>query len=215
MTLLEVIKQEFAEDIEQGKLKFGYNDLKKIYDKLQNCDEFFECHLILNEMPYVLRTIDNVVTNKMVNTHVLYEGNEYTGSAYLNDISLTHIRYDPADINVPVYDGCTISLTPIMYDPADINVPVYDGCTISPYNPENFKPLRKILLHHDVEQTKLIDGRFQERLSENEMREKLHKKLDDLLDNTKKYETKGMRGIMLRGLFNYKTPNKAKRVDYK
>lgn len=195
MTLLEVIKQEFAEDIEQGKLKFGYNDLKKIYDKLQNCDEFFECHLILNEMPYVLRTIDNVVTNKTVNTHVLYEGNEYTGSAYLNDISLTPIMYDPADINVPVYDGCTIS--PVMY------------------NPENFKPLRKILLHYDVEQTKLIDGRFQERLSENEMREKLHKKLDDLLDNTKKYETKGMRGIMLRGLFNYKTPDKAKRVDYK
>lgn len=195
MTLLEVIKQEFAEDIEQGKLKFEYNDLKKIYDKLQNCDEFFECHLILIQMPCVNRIIDNVVTTKMVNTHELYEGNKYTGSTYLKDISLTSIIYDPADINVAVLDGCSIS--PVMY------------------NPENFAPLRKISLRYDIEQTRLIDGRFQERLTEKEMREKLHRQLDDLLDNPKKYEPKGKRGIMLRGLFNYKTPDKAKSVDYK
>lgn len=195
MTLLEVIKNEFAEDIEQGKLKFGYNDLNKIYYKLQNCDEFYECHLILNEMPYVLRTIDNVVTNKMVNTHALYEGNKYTGATYLNDISLTPTMYDPSEIGKEVLDGCSIS--PVMY------------------KPENLMLFRRITLNYELGQTKLLDGRFQERLSENEMREKLHRRLDSLLDDNKKYEPKGIRGIMLRGVFNFTTPDKAKCVDYK
>ena len=194
MTLLEVIKNEFAEDIERGKTKFGYNDLNKIYYKLQNCDEFYECHLILNEVPYVPKT-NGDITVKMVNTHALYEGNKYTGATYLNDISLTPTMYDPSEIGKEVLDGCSIS--PVMF------------------KPENFMPFRKITLNYELEQTKLLDGRFQERLSENEMREKLHRRLDSLLDNNKKYESKGFRRIMLRGVFNFTTPEKAKCVDYK
>jgi hypothetical protein len=194
MNLLEVIKNEFAEDIERGKTKFGYNDLKKIYYKLQNCDEFYECHLILNEMPYVPKTYGDIGV-KMVNNHTLYEGNKYTGATYLNDISLTPTMYDPSEIGKEVLDGCSIS--PVMY------------------KPENFTPYRRITLNYELEQTKLLDGRFQDILSENEMREKLHRRLDSLLDDNKKYEPKGIRRIMLRGVFNFTTPEKTKCVDYK
>jgi hypothetical protein len=184
MTLSEVIKQEFGQEIEHGKLEFGYDDLIKIHDKLQNCDEFFECHLIISDRVTYEKMVNGVATFMCANTHCLFEGNIYSGAQYLYQISLS----------------------PIMYDPNTICSPVLYGCTLTPtvYSPENFKPYRKVILQYDM-----VEG-----ISHGELRRTLHQKLDDLLDEPKKYEPTGMRSIMLRGLFKFKTPDNAKRVNY-
>ncbi len=88
----------------------------------------------------------------------------------------------------------SFSLTPTMYDPENWMKPIKDGCTVTPtmYNPETFEPYKKIILNVDVEN--MVDNSDGSRVY-------LHKMLDKILDNPKKYEPKGTRGILVRGIF--------------
>lgn len=88
----------------------------------------------------------------------------------------------------------SISLTPTIYNPENWMKPIKDGCTITPtmYNPETFEPYKKIILNVDVEN---MTDNFKKG------RNKLHEILDKMLDNPVGYTPKGIRGIMVRGIF--------------
>lgn len=88
----------------------------------------------------------------------------------------------------------SFSLTPTMYDPINWMKPIKDGCTLTPtmYNPENFTPYKNIILNVNIEN--MVDNLNNDRIY-------LHKKLDEILDNPKEYEPKGVRGILVRGIF--------------
>ena len=79
--------------------------------------------------------------------------------------------------------------TPEMFDPKTLYVPVKNGACITPvqYDPITFMPHKQILLSVNVEQE--MD------------RKATHDLLDDILDNPKEYRVKGMRGILVRGIF--------------
>jgi hypothetical protein len=86
-----------------------------------------------------------------------------------------------------------IYLTPEMYDPSKILNPVKDGASISPvvYNPETFEPLKKIVLTFSPE------GQTTDEIRKQELRDLL----DKVLENPKEYESKGTRGVLIRGVF--------------
>jgi hypothetical protein len=94
----------------------------------------------------------------------------------------------------------SIYLTPEMYDPLKTLEPVKDGASISPtvYNPETFEPLKKIVLTFSPE------GQTTDEIRKQELRDLLNK----VLDNPKEYESKGTRGVLIRGVFEIVNDNR-------
>jgi len=96
----------------------------------------------------------------------------------------------------------SITLTPTMYNPESFRKPIKDGCVITPtiYNPEDFTPFKEIIIRFNVE--------AEPGITEEMKKEEIKRRLEDILNNPKDYETKGERGILIRGVFSEYTSDK-------
>ena len=92
----------------------------------------------------------------------------------------------------------SLSLTPELYNPDSIYDVVKDGAAITPtlYDPETFKPKRKIVLEFSPERKQdfVIND-------EDIVRLELHALLDKVLDDPDTFRVKGERGLLIRGIF--------------
>jgi hypothetical protein len=140
-----------------------------------NTDEFKECDsLEILEHPLVKDKNGEILTTSTVK---LSDVMTFKGKCYL--LSLT--------------------LTPEMYDPIKAFEPVKNGASISPtvYDPMTFEPRKHILLTWSPEMAQDLLGTN----NEGTLRNDIHKLLDDVLNNPEEYQTKGFRGVLVRGLF--------------
>jgi hypothetical protein len=89
-----------------------------------------------------------------------------------------------------------------MYDPTQLIKPVKNGAAMGPtiYDPSTFEPRKHILLTWTPEMAQVIYD-VSGGNDELKLRNDIHKLLDDVLDNPEEYKTKGVRGILVRGLF--------------
>ena len=150
-------------------------ELNKYKDIIKGCDEFAICDsLEILNFPAV---IGKNGKSYNVNTVKLSDLMEFKGRCYL----------------------LSLATTPEMYDPSKMCKPVKNGAAISPtvYDPITYEPLKKILLTFSPEmnQDLLVMGR------EETLRNNIYKLLDDVLTNPEEYQIKGVKGIMVRGLF--------------
>jgi hypothetical protein len=85
-----------------------------------------------------------------------------------------------------------------MYDPNQLLKPVKNGAAMGPtiYDLSTFEPRKHILLTWSPEIS--LDYGANDELT---LRNDIHKLLDDVLDNPEEYKTKGLRGVLVRGLF--------------
>jgi hypothetical protein len=92
----------------------------------------------------------------------------------------------------------SLSLTPEMYDPNSMTKIVKDGANISPtmYDPITFEPKKKILLEFSMDRPQ--DGVTNH---EEVIRQELHGLLDKVLNDPDTFRIKGVRGLLIRGLF--------------
>lgn len=193
MKLVELIKEKFGTRIENGETRFGYNDLVCISNELQNCEEFYYSRLIIYDASNGFIT-ENTGKVSIPTMHFLYNNNKYHDINYL----------------------CQISLSPSMYNLETIYQDVLDGCCITPvmYDIKTFTPYKKIVLNYSIEEFVKSNDSYHV-LTESEIRTKIHEKLDHILDNVKKYEPKGIRGINLRGKFNFTAGIGSEQTKYK
>ena len=93
----------------------------------------------------------------------------------------------------------SLALTPEMYDPNILLKPVKNGAAMGPtmYDPLTFIPRKHILLTWSPEMVQDVSGTKDELTLRND----IHKLLDDVLDNPEEYKTKGLRAVLVRGLF--------------
>jgi hypothetical protein len=107
----------------------------------------------------------------------------------------------------------SLGLTPEMYDPSRLLKPVKNGAAIGPtiYDPSTFEPRKHILLTWSPEMAQDVSGANDELTLRND----IHKLLDDVLDNPEEYKTKGLRGVLVRGLFEVIDNNDGSDVDRK
>ncbi|MCK9273397.1 hypothetical protein M0P65_07715 [Candidatus Gracilibacteria bacterium] len=99
----------------------------------------------------------------------------------------------------------SISLMPEMYDQKTWYEPVKDSIGISPtsYNPIDLSPTKRITIEFSPERKQDIHDIGDER-AKKEIREKLEK----VLENPKEYQVKGVRGILIRGIWKNVGDNK-------
>ena len=145
---------------------------------IKECDEFAKCDsLDILTMPFVKGVDDKIYS---ANTVKLSDLMEFKGRCYL----------------------LSLSLTPEMYDPTQLIKPVKNGAAMGPtiYDPSTFEPRKHILLTWTPEMAQVIYD-VSGANDELKLRNDIHKLLDDVLDNPEEYKTKGVRGIMVRGLF--------------
>ena len=143
---------------------------------IKECDEFAKCDsLDILTMPFVKGNDDKIYS---ANTVKLSDLMEFKGRCYL----------------------LSLGLTPEMYDPTQLIKPVKNGAAMSPtiYDPMTFEPRKHILLTWTPE---MAQDLFEGTNNEETLRNDIHKLLDDVLDNPEEYKTKGIRGILVRGLF--------------
>ena len=95
----------------------------------------------------------------------------------------------------------SLTLTPEMYDPTLMLKPVKDGAAIGPtvYDPITFEPKRQILLTYNPSVHFNFDNKFEP--TEEFKRNEIHQLLDKVLDNFDEYKIKGVREVLVRGLF--------------
>ena len=95
----------------------------------------------------------------------------------------------------------SLTLTPEMYDPTLMLKPVKDGAAIGPtvYDPITFEPKRQILLTYNPSVHFNIKNPFEP--TEEMKRGEIHQLLDKVLDNFDEYKIKGVKGVLVRGLF--------------
>ncbi len=100
-----------------------------------------------------------------------------------------------------------------MYDPSQLLKPVKNGAAIGPviYDPITFEPRKHILLTWSPEMVQDISVTNNELMLRND----IHKLLDDVLDNPEEYKTKGVRSVLVRGLFEVIDKNDGSEVDRK
>lgn len=175
--------KEFVEIVELGKTEndsfnqlYGKN-LEKYKEIILKTDEFKECEsLDILEHPLSKSKDGKILTPYTVK---LSDVMKFKGRCYL--LSLT--------------------LTPEMYDPTLMLKPVKDGAAIGPtvYDPITFEPKRQILLSYDPSVHFNIDNPFEpiEEIKRNE----IHQLLDKVLDNFDEYKIKGVKEVLVRGLF--------------
>jgi hypothetical protein len=162
---------------------YGEKDLLKYKEKLLLCDEFSEVEeLHFMSMPFI--TIDDQPKNASSFKHS--DGVKLKGKCYLLSLSYSPEMFDPSTFNKPVKDGAGI--TPIVYDPS------------------TFEPKRSILLSFSPERKQEFPP--SEFNGEELVRQELHELLDKVLDNPEDYRVKGVRGILIRGIFeNVESPS--------
>jgi len=162
---------------------YGEKDLAQFKEKLLECEEFSEVEeLHFMSMPFI--TIDDRA--KTASSFKHSDGVKLKGKCYLLSLSYTPEMYDPNSINEPIKDGACI--TPIMY------------------NPNTFEPSRKIVLSFSPERKQDLSP-FNEN-PEQLIKQELHDLLDKVLDNPEDYRVKGIRGILIRGIFeNVESPS--------
>lgn len=171
---------DFQERLLENKLGimdvcvYGPN-LEPYKDKILECEEFAECEeLIIMKFPVTIDGDGNKINTK---TYKITENQKFKGKCYLLSLSLTPEMFDPNKMYEPVLNGSCI--TPTVYD---INT---------------FEPRKKIIMEFNPE----ADQDFERINPENEIRKKLHERLDQILDNPENYRIKGTRGVLVRGVF--------------
>ena len=155
---------------------YGKN-LEKYKEIILKTDEFNECEsLDILEYPLSKSKDGKVLTPYTVK---LSDVMKFKGRCYL--LSLT--------------------LTPEMYDPTLMLKPVKDGAAIVPkvYDPITFEPKRQILLSYNPSVHFNFKNPFEH--SEEFKRDEIHLLLDKVLDNFDEYKIKGLREVLVRGLF--------------
>lgn len=151
---------------------YGEKDLSEYKEKLLQCDELSEVdELEIISFPFI--TIDNKPIQAQ--SLVIGDGIKIKGKCYL----------------------LSVMYTPEMYDPKLMNEPVKDGAYITPtiYDPETFEPSKKIMISFSPERPAT------EFDSENLLRQELHDLLDKIFDSPEDYTIKGVRKILIRGIF--------------
>jgi hypothetical protein len=154
---------------------FYGNELDKYKNIIKECDEFAKCDsLDILTMPLVKGKNGEIYTT---NTIKLSDLTEFKGRCYL----------------------LSLGLTPEMYDPSRLLKPVKNGAAMGPtiYDIDTFEPRKHILLTWSPEMAQDVSGANDELTLRND----IHKLLDDVLDNPEEYKTKGLRGVLVRGLF--------------
>ena len=155
---------------------------------IKECDEFAKCDsLDILTMPIVKGNDDKIYS---ANTVKLSDLMEFKGRCYLLSLGLTPEMYDPSRLLKPVKNGAAMG--PVIYDPA------------------TFEPRKHILLTWTPE---MAQDLFEGTNNEETLRNDIHKLLDDVLDNPEEYKTKGVRGIMVRGLFEVIDNNDGSEVN--
>ena len=155
---------------------YGKN-LEKYKEIILKTDEFKECEsLDVLEYPLSKSKDGKVLTPYTVK---LSDVMKFKGRCYLLSLTLTPEMYDPTLMLKPVKDGAAIGPT------------VYDAIT--------FEPKRQILLSYDPSVHFNFDNPFEH--SEEFKRDEIHQLLDKVLDNFDEYKIKGVREVLVRGLF--------------
>jgi hypothetical protein len=173
--LIEIVELSRNDNgLYMDNLLYGKN-LEKYKKIIMNTDEFKECDsLEILEHPLVKDNNGEILNTSTVK---LSDVMKFKGKCYL--LSLT--------------------LTPEMYDPNRLIKPVKNGAAMGPviYDPMTFEPRKHILLTWSPEMAQDLLGTN----NEETLRNDIHKLLDDVLDNPEEYQTKGFRGVLVRGLF--------------
>ena len=152
------------------------NELDEYKHLIKECDEFAKCDsLDILTMPFVKGVDDKIYS---ANTVKLSDLMEFKGRCYLLSLGLTPEMYDPSRLLKPVKNGAAMG--PVIYDPT------------------TFEPRKHILLTWTPE---MAQDLFEGTNNEETLRNDIHKLLDDVLDNPEEYKTKGLRGVLVRGLF--------------
>ena len=174
---VEIVKVTHPDDnLLMGNQLYGKN-LEKYKEIILKTDEFKECEsLDILEHPLSKSKDGKILTPYTVK---LSDVMKFKGRCYL--LSLT--------------------LTPEMYDPTLMLKPVKDGAAIGPtvYDPITFEPKRQILLSYDPSVHFNIDNPFEP--TEEFKRNEIHQLLDKVLDNFDEYKIKGVKEVLVRGLF--------------
>jgi len=181
MKLKELLDEIFKNQEQLDVKDFGFLDhtlygkkhLEGIKDKLLETEEFSEC-----ESLEILDTPTILLEDKPLNvlSYNLKPNQKFKGKCYL----------------------LSLAFSPEIYDPNKLTKPVKDGSSITPtlYSPETFEPFKKIIMEFSPE-------RVQDGISNHEaiIRQELHDRLDNILDNPKEYTIKGEKHILVRGIF--------------
>jgi hypothetical protein len=173
--LIEIVELSRNDNgLHMDNLLYG-KDLEKYKKIIMNTDEFKECDsLEILEHPLVKDKNGEILTTSTVK---LSDVMTFKGKCYL----------------------LSLALTPVMYDPNQLIKPVKNGAAMGPtiYDPMTFEPRKHILLTWSPEMAQDLSGTNDELTLRND----IHKLLDDVLDNTEEYQTKGFRGVLVSGLF--------------
>ena len=169
---------------------FYGNELDKYKNIIKECDEFAKCDsLDILTMPFVKGKNNEKIYTP--NTIKLSDLTEFKGRCYLLSLAITPEMYDPNQLIKPVKNGAAMGPT------------IYDQLT--------FEPRKHILLTWSPEMALDMSGTNDELTLRND----IHKLLDDVLDNPEEYKTKGMRHVLVRGLFEVIDNNDGSEVDRK
>jgi len=174
--LEEIFREESPKENKFGILDdtlYGEEQLEKYKEKLLQCEEFSEC----TELNF-LKTPTLMIDDKpmIVQSYKLLEGQKFKGKGYLLSVTLTPEMYDPNTMYDIIKDGA--SITPTVYDP------------------NTFEPYKKIILQFSPD-------RKQDGITNHEavIRQELHDLLDKVLDNPDTFRIKGVRSVLVRGIF--------------
>ena len=177
MKLKELLTNTFGENVSYPNDQFRKLELEPLKEELFKCDEFSECEGI-EFMDIPVQEIEG--TTYTSQTMKLGDNTKFDGKVFLYNLSFTPEIFDPNSLHTPVKNGALI--TPALYDPM------------------TFEPTKKIVLTWTPEMAQDISGINKELTLRND----IHKLLDDVLDNPEEYRVKGVRGIMVRGVFKTK-----------
>lgn len=162
---------------------YGEKELSEYKDKLLQCEEFSEVNeLEFMTMPFI------TINDKPVQAEslIINDGVKIKGKCYLLSVMYTPEIYDPKSLNETVKDGA--SITPTIYDPT------------------TFEPTKKITLSFSPERKQ--DPSNLEFDQEQLIKQELHDLLDKVLDRPEEYLVKGVRKVLIRGIFeNIESPN--------
>lgn len=179
MKLKELMDIVFASGPIQYENCYDYrimgNHLEALIPMLLKCDEF-----------------EDVTEIKIADAPIINIGNERNSKVYSTKTINIGVKDDfklPGGL-IYLY---SLEFTPIMYDPKTLMEPIKDGCVITPtlYNVDTFTPYKRITLEFSPLDDEKCD-----------IRRFLQEQIDKVLDNPKLYEPDGVKGIMVRGVYN-------------
>ncbi len=158
-----------------SSIVYGSDEITPISHRIKECVEFSdvdEIHLLTTP---IIHNING--ESKTPSTYILKGGEKFKGRAYILSIELSQEVFRDKNLHDEVKDG--ISVSPDLFDP------------------NNYKPTKKILLEYNPNKYK--DNELVS--NENLIRQELHDKLDEALNNSNKYVNRGERSIIVRGYF--------------